>query len=186
MSFQPLISVWVATVLGFTAAGASTPRQNTEKEILQRFQQRIDEYVALHQRLENDMPPVKRDDPEQLRAAQRAIAAKIRAEWKNTKQGVFFPSVTRTVFRQRLRTQLSGPDGTAVRKALEDDAPSPIPLRAFSEYPAGWPLSTVPPSVLAALPKLPDHLEYRFVGRDMILLDAHANLILDFIHDAFR
>jgi hypothetical protein len=57
VSLQPFVNVWVAAVLGVAAAGAPAPRQNTEKEILQRFQQRIDEYVALHRRLEKDMPP---------------------------------------------------------------------------------------------------------------------------------
>ena len=38
---------------------------------------------------------------------------------------------------------------------------------------------TVPPNILAALPKLPEDLEYRFVNKHMILLDVHANLIVD-------
>jgi hypothetical protein len=35
--------------------------------------------------------------------------------------------------------------------------------------------------VLLKLPPLPKDLEYRFLGRDLILLDIHANLIVDFI-----
>jgi hypothetical protein len=34
---------------------------------------------------------------------------------------------------------------------------------------------------LAALPKLPKELEYRFLGRDLVLWDLHAGLIVDFI-----
>jgi hypothetical protein len=40
-------------------------------------------------------------------------------------------------------------------------------------------LSTVPPNVLAVLPKLPDDLRYRFVGRHLVLLDVRSGLILD-------
>ena len=36
---------------------------------------------------------------------------------------------------------------------------------------------TVPPNILAALPKLPEDLEYRFVNRHMILLDTHAHIV---------
>ena len=45
--------------------------------------------------------------------------------------------------------------------------------------------STVPPQVLLSLPKLPEELEYRFVGRHVILLDVHAHTIADFIDNAF-
>jgi hypothetical protein len=37
----------------------------------------------------------------------------------------------------------------------------------------------VPPHILAVLPRLPDDIEYRFLGRHLILLDTRANVILD-------
>lgn len=46
--------------------------------------------------------------------------------------------------------------------------------RINGRYPGRLPLSTVPPNVLAALPRLPDDLQYRFVGRHLVLLDAGA------------
>jgi hypothetical protein len=101
-------------------------------------------------------------------------------------QGAIFTAETRTVFRRRLRALLQGPKGAELQRAMKDDAPSPIPLRVHAEYPAGWPLGSVPPEILASLPKLPDDLAYRFVGNTMILLDVHANLIIDFIPDAIR
>ena len=39
----------------------------------------------------------------------------------------------------------------------------------------------VPPGLLLTLPELPKGLEYRFVGRDLILLDTEPGLIVDFI-----
>jgi hypothetical protein len=42
----------------------------------------------------------------------------------------------------------------------------------------------MPPQILAALPKLPEDLEYRFIGDRLILLDAHANLVVDYIDKA--
>jgi len=38
--------------------------------------------------------------------------------------------------------------------------------------------------VLAVLPPVPDDVEYRFVGRDLILRDAHANVVIDVLPDA--
>ena len=41
-----------------------------------------------------------------------------------------------------------------------------------------------PPCVLAVLPPLPDELQYRFVGRDLVLVDIEANLIVDVLPEA--
>jgi hypothetical protein len=39
----------------------------------------------------------------------------------------------------------------------------------------------VPPNVLAALPTLPKDIDYRFVGKHLILRDTRANLIVDYM-----
>ena len=44
----------------------------------------------------------------------------------------------------------------------------------------------VPVNILARLPRLPDDIEYRFLGRDMILLDTRASVILDRIPYAIQ
>ena len=55
---------------------------------------------------------------------------------------------------------------------------SPGPLARAME-------KTYTDSVLMALPTLPKELEFRFVGRDLILRDTHANLIVDFLPNVF-
>jgi hypothetical protein len=40
------------------------------------------------------------------------------------------------------------------------------------------------PALLAVLPALPEELEYRFIGRDLVLVDVHADLIVDVLKDA--
>jgi hypothetical protein len=47
-------------------------------------------------------------------------------------------------------------------------------------------VSTVPPSILAVLPRLPEDVMYRFLDRDLILHDLRANIILDRIDNAIR
>jgi hypothetical protein len=41
----------------------------------------------------------------------------------------------------------------------------------------------MPPSLLLNLPELPKELEYRFVGRELVLRDSAANLIVDVLPD---
>jgi hypothetical protein len=40
------------------------------------------------------------------------------------------------------------------------------------------------PALLATLPSLPEQLEYRVVGWDLVLVDVHADLVLDVLKDA--
>ncbi len=52
-------------------------------------------------------------------------------------------------------------------------------------YPDGVPHTTLPPTLLLKFPQLPDQVAYRIVVRDLILLDAEANLVIDRIPDIF-
>ncbi len=51
-------------------------------------------------------------------------------------------------------------------------------------YPERAALATVPALILTNLPRLPDGLEYRFMGRELILRDREANVIVDFVPGA--
>jgi hypothetical protein len=44
----------------------------------------------------------------------------------------------------------------------------------------------MPPQLLLLLPDLPPDLQYRFVGRHLILYDGRANIIVDEIPYAIR
>ena len=50
-------------------------------------------------------------------------------------------------------------------------------------FPGVAQMATMPPSLLAVLPRLPKELEYRIVGRFLVLRDVDAALILDYIPD---
>jgi hypothetical protein len=45
-------------------------------------------------------------------------------------------------------------------------------------------LATVPPLLLNSLPRLPEGLQYRFVGRHIVLVDADTRLIMDYAQNA--
>ena len=42
-------------------------------------------------------------------------------------------------------------------------------------------LATVPPVLLNNLPRLPDNLQYRFIGRHIVLIDGDTRLMMDYI-----
>jgi thiol-disulfide isomerase/thioredoxin len=90
-----------------------------------------------------------------------------------------FPGMQKLVKRV-IGEVLSGPDGKTIKSSIMDENPG-VPKLAINErYPSSVPLSTMPPEVLAPLPKLEGELEYRFIGRRLILLDTEADIILDF------
>ena len=98
---------------------------------------------------------------------------------------IFLPEI-RVYFRQLLAPEFEGEDGRDIRAKLQDDAPAPdaVPLEVNAIYPSGTPLPTTPASILIALPPLPRGLEYRIIGRDLVLLDQPANLIVDYVRNA--
>ncbi len=59
-------------------------------------------------------------------------------------------------------------------------------MKVNARYPEDAPLPTVPPNLLASLPQLPEDLEYRILGRNLILRDVHANVIVDFLPKAIQ
>lgn len=184
-------SVLMASVVcGVLLAADVLARQqkvNADAQLQQDFKQRIDKYLALHQRLEKQAPPVKKkDEPEQIKASQEWLAKAIRAERKNARQGDIFTPAIASLFRRLMYPELKGPDGAETKKAMKDDAPAAIPLKVNGGYPDTAPLPTVPPNLLANLPQLPKDLEYRIIGKHLILRDVHANVIVDYMSNAIR
>jgi hypothetical protein len=165
----------------------SDGRVNPDALLLRDFQRRVETYMDLHKRLEKESPPLKETrDPAKIQASQDVLAEKIRAARKDAVAGEIFTPDIRQLFRRLMYPEIKGPDGAETKQAIKDDAPKSVPLKVNAKYPEGAPLPTVPPNLLAALPKLPEDLEYRIVNKALILRDVHANLIVDFIPNAIR
>lgn len=98
------------------------------------------------------------------------------------KQGDIFTPTISVAFRKALLLEMNANTWAAIM----DDNPGELSVQINGSYPEGKPLSTVPPNILAVLPRLPDDIEYRFLGRDLILLDTRASVILDRIPYAIR
>jgi len=71
----------------------------------------------------------------------------------------------------------------ADRIALINELPRNIKVDINTVYPTTIPLETFPARLLRKLPDLPPELEYRIVGRSLILRDVKANLIVDILRD---
>ena len=169
---------------------ATSPKKsvNPEAPTIKEFVKRVEGYAALHKKLEDTLPPLpKQTNPEQIDTHERALGTLIQDARKGAKQGdLFFDEMQRMV-RRLLRPVFSGREGTHVRaEILDNEHKGNVVLTPNARYPDEIPVSTVPPQVLANLPKLPEEMEYRFVRQNLILFDPHAHVIPDWVPQAFK
>lgn len=174
MRYGPLI-LFVTLVGGISGQQATDPMRHT-------FLQRVDEYVTLHRRLEGPLPPeVVTADPKALFAPRRALAAAIRKARADARQGDIFSPAMAGYFRIVVADALREGGIEDMLAIVEDENSVKIPASVNADYPAGVSISMMPTCLLAALPPLPAELKYQFLGRDLILWDVHAGLIVDFV-----
>lgn len=152
---------------------------------LTEFQRRINDYVALHRKVEDGLPKLPREaTPKQIDDNQRELGKQIGTARAAAKQGDLLESEMQELVRRNFVRIFAGTEGAARRASVMDENPLDIRLTVNQRYPDEVPLSTMPPEVLQILPKMPEELEYRFVGRYLVIMDAHAHLIVDFIPNA--
>lgn len=147
------------------------------------FNRRVQAYYAIHLQLEGAVPTVRiSEDPAVVRKAIDALGDKLRAVRFDAEQGdIFTPDVV-PLFRQSIREHCAG-DFARLLEMMNDEL-GPMPRPAVN---GKWPAEGVglmPPDLLRRFPRLPDGLEFRFVNRDLVLWDSHADLILDIIPNA--
>jgi hypothetical protein len=175
--------------LGCDSGEARQEKVNPDAATLQDFQRRIEAYMKLRNRADNGAPPLKEtSDPAKIKAAQMELAKRIREHRANARRGdILTPQVER-LFRRLLYPELKGPDAAETKETIKDDAPKPgaVPFKVNATYPENQPLPTVPPDLLARLPKLPEELEYRIIDKHLILRDIDANLIVDYMPNVIR
>ena len=151
------------------------------------FMDRVQAYVNLHKSIASSLPPLRStDQPEKIANHQRTLAQKIREARRNARRGDIFSEEARKAFRRTVREEFGGPHGQRARTTIRQGEPlKTIRLHVNEPYPDGVPYTTLPPTLLLKFPKLPDQVTYRIVGRDLILLDVEANLVIDRIPDIF-
>jgi hypothetical protein len=167
------------------SAAAQPAPAGSDAKTIAGFNQRLKEYADLHNKIEKTLPPLPREtNPAAIDKHQRELEALIREHRKTARRGdIFTPDMERLI-RRVCAQVFSGAEGAKLKATVMDENPADVKLAVNSRYPDEIPLSTMPPQVLAMLPKLPDDLEYRFIGSRLILLDVHAHTIADYIENA--
>ena len=150
------------------------------------FHTRIEEYEKLHKNAEKSLPALKKTSKQEVIAAQQlALVNKIRELRNNAKRGdIFTPSATQEI-ALAIKAVFSGSDAHRVENTLQAGDPlEGFEVQVNQKYPDSLPFTTVPPTLLRKLPRLPDEVAYRILGSALLLVDLEANLIVDFMPNA--
>jgi len=157
------------------------------------FSRRLDAYVKVRKQASENVPAVdKKATPAQIQQREMALAEAIRKARSDARPGDILAPDVKPMFNELLKDAFKGPGSSKVRASIKEGNPKnekapgevePV-IKVNAVYPKNAPLSTVPPSLLMKLPKLPKEIEYRFVGRTLILRDRESNLIIDYMKEA--
>jgi hypothetical protein len=174
-----------------TPAGAPStervvgPLTEADAAALATMNDRLQRYVDEHKRIEAGLPRMPKEaSPEEIDRNQRAFEQQVRQARKDARQGDIFGAEAQPVIKRLLAAVFAGPEGKELIASILDENPVGMKLSVNMRYPDDVPISTVPPEVLQTLPRLSEDMEYRFIGRHLILLDSHAHVVADFIPDA--
>jgi hypothetical protein len=152
------------------------------------FAKNVNDYVTAVSAIEKTLPPLSdRATASEVVAHQQAMAKAIRAERKTAQPGDIFSPSIRKRFVKVVRSEAKGTAGKTTRAIIREDNPNAagtkpaVTLAVNAVYPDAPPLSTMPPTLLLRLPVLPKTVEYRFVGKALVLRDVRANTIVDWV-----
>lgn len=168
------------TAAGLVAAMAVPSRAAAQKTFADvravvEFQRTADAYAFLHRQVERRLGQVHRGTGRPADAIEAGeLAAALVAERPGAPEGALFTPPVATTFRQLAGKAARAPDcdpgelrsGVWALHQVNSSATGTTPLN---------------PCIANALPALPDELEYRSAGTVLVLVDSHANLIVDIL-----
>jgi hypothetical protein len=181
----------VAIAIGFGGALYGTSETSTHQEVNERgaatkaFLDRMQAYVTFHNNVEKMVPPLRETaDPQEIAKREAALGAALIKQRPDAKQGDFFIKEYQPYLIEIIKKDFAKRPA-ADRAALLVELPKGVAVKINAIYPTSLPLATFPPNLLKALPELPKELEYRIVGRHLILRDTKGNVVVDMMYDVF-
>jgi hypothetical protein len=159
---------------------------NPDSVLIADFEKQVKDYVKLCKKAEGGVPALKPTaSAHEINQHRRLLVRSIQGARRQAKQGdIFSPEITRE-FKRLIAMAYQEGEAAKVRASLRSgESVNNVRVQVNALYPEHIPLQTMPPSILLNLPDLPKELDYRIVGRSLVLRDVGANLIVDYIPGA--
>ena len=181
------------TFLAFASSSAlaqvtptATPQlSSTDKVAVKRFEERVKNYMKLRNAMKSKLPKLSKDaTPQQIESYRENLEAAVRNMRTGAKRGDLFNHEGSDYIRRTLKVNFTGKDRVELRNIVFEGETATVKVRVNYPYPDQAELVEMPPTVLLNLPQLPPEVTYRFVGRNLLLVDGETNLILDYMTNA--
>jgi hypothetical protein len=177
------VAMIVLVLVGSASQAQTTKPVNPIGAAVKAFQDQVAEYVKVHNQAEGQVPRLRETtDPTQIAEREKALGLAIHQLRAKAREGDIFVEQYRPYLIQTIKEDFAK-RSAADRKALVVELPRNVKIAVNQVYPTTLPLETFPPKLLRVLPDLPPELEYRIVGRSLILRDVKANLIVDIVRE---
>ena len=181
------------TFLSFASSSANaqvskttTPQLSAvDKAAVQRFEQRVKDYMKVRNAVKAKLPKLSKDaTPAQIESYRENLEAGVRNARSGAKRSDIFNHDGSDYIRRTLKTNFVGRDRVELREIVFDGETAGVKVRVNYPYPEPVEFVEMPATVLLNLPQLPPEVKYRFVGRNLLLIDEDINLILDYMTNA--
>lgn len=179
-----------ATVVAVVTLGSvplMAAAQSSHAFALHRFNEQVAAYMTVRRNVEQRVPvPTVTADATNIVETQNALATALREARPRAQAGDFFsPEVSAELQRRIHRVlELRRVSESGLVADLQRESPESFCTLAVNGN-FDWRFGAMMPTVvIEALPDLPWPLQYRFVCRDLVMLDVDAGLILDILPDA--
>lgn len=174
-----------------SSAGAQVTQAATaqlspiDKDAVKRFERRVKDYVKVRNAVKARLPKLSKDaTPAQIETYRENFEARVRTVRASAKRGDIFNHDGSDYIRRTLKVNFKGRDRVELREIVFDGETAGVKVRVNYPYPDQAELVEMPATVLLNLPQLPPEVKYRFVGRNLLLVDRDTNLILDYMTNA--
>lgn len=165
----------------YAQSGASSQQPRQVKD----FEDRVKGYVKMREQLEEKLPKLSKEaKPEEIEAHKNSFQQMVREARAGAKPGSVFTPEIATHIRAIIKREFKGKDLKELRETVLEAENKGVPVRVNYPYPVTKELVEMPPTLLLALPQLPKQMRYRFVGRNMLLVDRENGLIIDYMVNA--
>ena len=158
----------------------------SDKQTFAAFEKRVKEYSKLREDVEAKMPKLSKEaKPEDIETHKKLFQERVRAARAGAKPADMFTPDAATLIRTIIKDEFNGKERVELRATVQREAETKaVPIRINYADPESQELLEMPATLLLRLPQLPKQLRYRFVGRNMLLVDRENGLIIDFMTNA--
>jgi hypothetical protein len=158
---------------------------DTETAAVKKFETHVNDYASLHKQVEGNIASLdKNATPEEIDAHRTQLRAAIKTARTGAKRGDLFTPGMEAMVRRMCATKVKdGSDGQEIKSTIMDENVKMPDVSVNEHYPDGVPVTTMPAQLLETLPRLPEYMEYHFVGKRLVLVDAAAGLVVDYTPD---